>query len=80
MKITKKQLRRIIKEEKAKLLTETAGSADISHEPDGPGRHIVTISLRFSDTAQMDMDYLLNDIDDTLEALFSKHSMLTVAG
>ena len=80
MKITKQQLRRIIKEERAKLLTEAAGSADITHESDGPGRHIVTISLRFSDAAQMDMDYLLNDIDDTLEALFSKHSILTVAG
>lgn len=80
MKITKRQLRQIIKEEKARLLAETVGSADIGHRSNGPGRHIVTIELRITDTTEIDMDYLLNDIDDTLEDLFSKHSMVAIAG
>ena len=78
-KITKRQLRQIIKEEKARL-TESVGSADIGHQSNGPGRHIVTIELRITDTTEIDMDYLLNDIDDTLEDLFSKHSMIAIAG
>ena len=80
MKITKRQLRQIIKEEKARLLAETVGSSDIGHQSNGPGRHIVTIELRITDTTEIDMDYLLNDIDDTLEDLFSKHSMVAIAG
>ena len=76
MKITKRQLRRIIKEEKAKILAESAGSADISYEPLGPDRHIITVEMLIRE--DVDLDYLLNDIDDTLEGLFSTHGIVTV--
>jgi len=72
MKITKRQLRRIIKEEKAKLLRETAHSAE--KVP------LALVTTTRPVTAGEKIHYVLNDIvDDALNQL-SPDDMLELAG
>ena len=53
MKLTKRQLRRIIKEEKAKLLKETAGYYDIPEEYMADENAITVVAMQIQRSSSM---------------------------